>query len=413
MSQRVVVTGIGMITPLGLNTKDTWDGLVAGRSGVDYITAFDPEGYDTKFAAEVKGFDPANYMDRKEARRMDRFVHFAVAASREALDSAQFRVTPQNATDIGVIIGSGIGGIITLADQLKVLFEKGPRRISPFLVPMHITDMAAGQVSITLGPKGPNYCTTSACASGSDAVGSAYETIKRGDAKAMLAGGSEAPICPIGVAGFNAARALSTRNDEPQRASRPFDSGRDGFVMAEGCCILLLESLELAQGRGAPILVEVVGYGSTGDAFHMTQPPEDDEGGVRAITMALRKAGMKPDEVGYINAHGTSTPLGDKAETRAIKTVFGEAAYKIPVSSTKSMVGHLLGAAGAFEAAVCALSIVHGIIPPTINLDNPDPDCDLDYVPNVARQTRVRAAVSNAFGFGGHNSTLVFREYPD
>ncbi len=413
MSQRVVVTGIGMVTPLGLNTKESWDGLLAGRSGVDYITAFDPEGYDTKFAAEVKGFDPANYMDRKEARRMDRFVHFAVAASREALDSAQFRVTPQNATDIGVIIGSGIGGIITLADQLKVLFEKGPRRISPFLVPMQITDMAAGQVSITLGPKGRNYCTTSACASGSDAVGSAYETIKRGDAKAMLAGGSEAPICPIGVAGFNAARALSTRNDEPQRASRPFDSGRDGFVMAEGCCILLLESLELAQGRGAPILVEVVGYGSTGDAFHMTQPPEDDEGGVRAITMALRKAGMKPDEVGYINAHGTSTPLGDKAETRAIKTVFGEAAYKIPISSTKSMVGHLLGAAGAFEAAVCVLSIVHGIIPPTINLDDPDPDCDLDYVPNVARQTSVRAAVSNAFGFGGHNSTLVFREYPD
>lgn len=413
MSQRVVVTGIGMVTPLGLNTKESWDGLVAGRSGVDYITAFDPEGYDTKFAAEVKGFDPANYMDRKEARRMDRFVHFAVAASREALDSAQFRVTPQNATDIGVIIGSGIGGIITLAEQLKVLFEKGPRRISPFLVPMHITDMAAGQVSIILGPKGPNYCTTSACASGSDAVGSAYETIKRGDAKAMLAGGSEASICPLGIAGFNAARALSTRNDEPQRASRPFDLGRDGFVMAEGCCILLLESLELAQGRGAPILAEVVGYGSTGDAFHMTQPPEDDEGGVRAITMALRKAGMKPDEVGYINAHGTSTPLGDKAETRAIKTVFGEAAYKIPVSSTKSMVGHLLGAAGAFEAAVCALSIVHGIIPPTINLDHPDPDCDLDYVPNVARQTKVRAAVSNAFGFGGHNSTLVFREYPD
>lgn len=411
MDNKVVVTGIGVISPLGLDAKSLWQALVSGKSGVDYITSFDPEPFMTKIAAEVKDFDPAQYMDRKELRRMDRFTQFAVAAALQAVEQAQLKIDATNANDTGVIIGAGYGGLSILLSQYEVLKEKGPDRISPFLVPMMIADTAAGMVSIMLGAKGPNFCVTSACASGSDAIGDSFEIIRRGDAQAMLAGGTEAQIIPIVVAAFNAARAISTRNDEPQKASRPFDAERDGFVMGEGCVILVLESLSFATKRGAPILAEIVSYGATADAFHVTQPSEEGEGGARAMAMALRKAGLEPGEIDYINAHGTSTQLNDKNETMAIKTVFGENAYRIPISATKSMTGHLLGAAGAIEAAICVLTIQHGVILPTINLTCPDPDCDLDYVPHEARQAKVDTALSNAFGFGGHNSTLIIRRY--
>jgi len=411
MDNRVVVTGIGVISPLGLDAKSLWQGLVSGKSGVAYITSFDPEPLMTKIAAEVKDFDPAQYIDRKELRRMDRFAQFAAAAALLAVEQAQLKIDATDANDVGVIIGAGYGGLSTILGQYDVLKEKGPDRISPFLVPMMIADMACAVVSIMLGAKGPNFCVTSACASGSDAIGDSFEIIRRGDAKAMLAGGTEAQIIPLTVAAFNAARAISTRNDEPQKASRPFDAERDGFVMGEGCVILVLESLSFATKRGAPILAEIVSYGATADAFHITQPSEDGEGGARAMAMALRKAGLEPGEIDYINAHGTSTPLNDKNETIAIKTIFGENAYRIPISSTKSMTGHLLGAAGAIEAAICVLTIQHGVIPPTINLTCPDPECDLDYVPNIARQAKVDTALSNAFGFGGHNSTLIIRRY--
>ncbi|MGB2798775.1 MAG: beta-ketoacyl-ACP synthase II [Dehalococcoidia bacterium] len=411
MDNRVVVTGIGVMSPLGLDAKSLWQALVSGKSGVDYITSFDPEPLMTKIAAEVKDFDPAQYIDRKELRRMDRFAQFAAAAALKAVEQAQLKIDATDANDVGVIIGAGYGGLSTILGQYDVLKEKGPDRISPFLVPMMIADTACAIVSIMLGAKGPNFCVTSACASGSDAIGDSFEIIRRGDAKAMLAGGTEAQIIPLTVAAFNAARAISTRNDEPQKASRPFDAERDGFVMGEGCAILVLESLSFATKRGAPILAEIVSYGATADAFHITQPSEDGEGGARAMVMALKKAGLEPGEIDYINAHGTSTPLNDKNETIAIKTVFGENAYRIPISSTKSMTGHLLGAAGAIEAAICVLTIQHGVIPPTINLTCPDPECDLDYVPNVARQAKVDTALSNAFGFGGHNSTLIIRRY--
>ncbi|MBI2304019.1 MAG: beta-ketoacyl-ACP synthase II [Chloroflexi bacterium] len=410
---RVVVTGLGAISPLGLDVTSLWQGVISGRSGVDYITLFDATGFDSRFAAEVKGFEPTVYLDRKEARRMDRFVQFAVVASREAVSAACLPLNDHQAENIGVIIGSGIGGLATLSEQIQVLITKGPGRVSPFLVPMMITDMASGQVSIALGAKGPNFCTTSACASGSDAIGVAYELIKSGHALGMVAGGSEAPITPIGVAGFSAARALSTRNHEPQKASRPFDQERDGFVIGEGAGVLVLENLDFARSRGAPILAEVVGYGAAGDAYHITQPAQGGDGGARAMCLALRKAGLEPEAVNYINAHATATPLGDKEETAAIKRVFGEHAYHIPISGTKSMTGHLLGAAGAVEAIVCVLAIQHGFIPPTINLDTPDPDCDLDYVPHEARPVSVTVAMSNALGFGGHNSSLIFRRYED
>ena len=409
MAERIVVTGMGMISPLGLDTKSTWQGLIEGKSAVDYITAFETEGFDTTFGAEVKGFDPSNYLDRKEARRMDRFVQMAIAAAQEAVKDASLDIDDENAADIGVIVGSGIGGLITLSDQMGVLAQRGPGRISPFLVPMMISNMAAGQISIVLGAKGPNFATVSACSSGADAIGQAYEVIKRGDAKVVLTGGAEAPFCPIGLAAFNAARALSTRNDDPHHASRPFDAERDGFVMGEGAAILVIEDEEHARGRGAHILGEVAGYGATADAYHITQPAEEAEGGARAMKMALRKAGLKPDQVDYINAHGTSTPLNDKFETIAIKSVMGDHAKRVAISSTKSMVGHLLGAAGALEAGVCLMAIHEGVIPPTINYEHPDPDCDLDYVPNTARHTKVDVALSNSFGFGGHNSCLVFR----
>jgi len=412
-NNRVVVTGIGVLCPLGLNASTTWEGLIAGKSGIDYITLFDPELHETKFAGEVKGFEPTDYINRKDARRMDRFAQLAVAASLQAVEQAGIKINPGNQDNVGAIIGSGAGGLITLSEQLRVLVEKGPDRVSPFLAPMLAADMASAQVSIVLGAKGPNFCTTSSCSSGSDAIGVAYETIRRGDAQAMIAGGSEAIVSPIGIAAFNANKAISTRNSEPQLASRPFDADRHGFVLSEGAATLLLENLSFAQRRGAQILAEIIGYGASGDAYHITQPDEGGEGAARAMQMALNKAGLKTTEVDYINAHGTSTPLNDKIETMAIKTVFGDYAYHIPISSTKSMIGHLLGGAGAVEAAICIMVIQHGLIPPTINLTPPAPECALDDVPNLARRVKVITALSNSFGFGGHNSVLVFRQYPE
>jgi len=411
INNRVVVTGIGILCPVGRNASSTWEALIAGKSGIDYITLFDPEPFATRFAGEVKGFEPTDYVNRKQARHMDRFVQLAVAASSQAVKQAGIQINPGNQDNIGVIIGSGFGGLLTLSEQIRILRERGPDRVSPFLVPMLLADMASAQVSIVLGAKGPNLGTTSACSSGSDAIGTAYEIIRRGDAQAMLAGGSEAAVTPIGIAAFNALRVLSTRNSQPQLASRPFDAERDGFVLSEGAAVLMLEDLSFAQRRGASILAEITGYGVSSDAYHVTQPTEDGEGAVRAMQMALNKAGLATTEIDYINAHGTSTPLNDKMETRAIKTVFGDTAYHIPISSTKSMMGHLLGGAGAVEAAICIMVIQHGIIPPTINLTHPDPECDLDYVPNIARQARVTTALSNSFGFGGHNSVLVWRQY--
>jgi len=408
-----VVTGIGILSPLGLDTATTWEGLITGRSGIDYITLFDTESAETKFAGEVKGFEPTDYIDRKEARRMDRFAQLAVAASIQAVKQSGLQINSENQDNIGVIIGSGIGGLTTLFEQTRVLLERGPDRVSPFLAPMMISDIAAAQVSIALGVKGPNLCITSACSSGSDAIGAACELIKHGDAQVMLAGGTESIINPIGIAAFNALKALSTRNDAPQLASRPFDAERDGFVIGEGACVLTLEDFEHAQKRGANILAEILAYGATADSFHVTQPIENGEGAARAMQIALKKAGITATEVDYINAHGTSTQLNDKTETRAIKTVFGDYAYRVPISSTKSMTGHLIGCAGATEAAACIMAIRNGIIPPTINLTHPDPECDLDYVPNVARQAKVTTALSNSFGFGGHNSVLIFREYSE
>jgi 3-oxoacyl-[acyl-carrier-protein] synthase II len=411
MPHRVVVTGIGAVSPVGLDASATWSALISGQSGVGRIELFDPSDQEVTIAAEVKGFDPTIAMERKEARRNDRFVQFAAAAAREAVEQAGLTIDSDNSAEIGVIIGSGIGGIATLSEQLDTLRDKGPRRVSPFLVPMMISDMASGQVSILLGARGPNVCTVSACSSGADAIGYSFEVIRRGDAVAMVTGGAEAAITPIGVAGFAAARALSTRNDDPSSASRPFDADRDGFVLGEGAAILVLESLDHAQQRGATILAEVGGYGMTADAHHITQPAEGGEGGARAMKHALAQAGVCAEEVDYVNAHGTSTPLNDKFETMAIKAVLGEHAYRIPVSSIKSMVGHLLGAAGALEACVCVQTIQNGAIPPTINYTTPDPECDLDCTPNSARKTPVKTVLSNSFGFGGHNSSLLFREF--
>jgi 3-oxoacyl-[acyl-carrier-protein] synthase II len=410
---RVVVTGLGAVSPIGLSASETWEAAVKGTNGIAPIALFDPNGHEVTFAGEVKNFDPARYMDRKEVRRNDRFVQFAMASSREAVEHARLSINGANAEQVGVIMGSGIGGITTLTEQIRVLQEKGPRRVSPFLVPMMIVDMASGAVSIALGAKGPNFCTVSACATGADAIGISFELIRRGDVRAMVAGGTEAAITPIGIAGFASARALSTRNDDPAHASRPFDKDRDGFVMGEGAATLVIESLESATERGATILAEMVGYAATADAHHITQPAEGGEGGVRAMRLALQRAGLQPEEVDYINAHGTSTPINDEFETQAIKTVFGEHAYKVPISSTKSMVGHLLGAAGAIEAAFCVQAIQEGIIPPTINYQTPDPACDLDYTPNKARGLRVDVALTNSLGFGGHNATLIFKRFKE
>ncbi len=412
-TNRVVITGMGVLCPLGLNVSTMWEGLIAGKSGIDYITLFDAESLETKFAGEVKGFEPTNYINRKDVRRMDRFAQLAVAASREAVEQSGLQIDSSNQDSIGIIIGSGIGGLTTLFEQIRVLIEKGPDRVSPFLAPMMISDMAAAQVSIALGAKGPDLCITSACSSGSDAIGAAYELIKHGDAQVMFAGGSEAIINPIGITAFNALKAISTRNDAPQLASRPFDAARDGFVISEGAGILVLENLAHAQKRGARILAEIIGYGASADAFHVTQPIENGEGAARAMQTAIRKAGLIAADIDCIKAHGTSTQLNDKMETHAIKTVFGDNAYRIPISSPKSMLGHLIGGAGAAEAAICIMAIQHGIIPPTINLTHPDPECDLDYVPNIARQAKVTTVLSSSFGFGGHNSVLIFRKYTE
>lgn len=412
---RVVVTGLGVVSPLGLDVSSLWEALKSGQSGVDRITLFDTDGFETRIAAEVKGFNPTDHIEYREARRMDRYTQFAVIASLQAAAQAKLDLDnhPEDACNVGVLIGSGIGGISTLSAQIAVLAEKGPDRVSPFLIPMMISDAASGHVSIMLGAKGVNFCATSACSSGADAIGEACEIIRRGDAHVMLAGGAEAAITPIGIAGFNAAGALSKRNEEPRKASRPFDAERDGFVIGEGAAVMVLESLPHALRRGARILAEFGGYGATSDAHHITQPDARGEGGAKAIQVALNKAGVHLEEVDYINAHGTSTQMNDRCETVAIKAALGEHAYRVPVSSTKSMTGHLIAAAGAIEAIICVLTIQHGIVPPTINLEHPDPECDLDYVPNLARQKKVRTALSNSFGFGGHNSVLVLKEYDE
>ena len=408
---RVVITGLGIVSPLGLDVASNWEALINGKSGADKITLFDASKHVTKFAAEVKNFDPGVFINRKEARRMDRFAQFALVASQQAVKNANLVIDDSNRNDIGVLIGSGAGGLTTLQDQIINMHQNGPDRVNPFLATMMISDSASGQVSIQLGAKGPNFCITSACSSSADTLGVAYETIKRGDIKAMIAGGAEATINSIGLAAFNSCKALSERNDAPKEASRPFDKTRDGFIMAEGAASLVLEDLEYAKSRGATILAEVAGYGASADAFHMTAPADNGEGAARAMQLALRKAGWQPEEVDYINAHGTSTPLNDRNETIAIKTVFGKQAYKLAVSSTKSMTGHLLGGAGAIEAAICVLILQYGIIPPTINLKEPDPECDLDYVPNTARKAVVNKILSNSFGFGGHNSVLAITRY--
>ena len=404
---------MGIVCPLGLDATTTWEGLISSKSGIGHITLIDTEPLETKIAGEVKGFEPTNYMSRKDAYRLDRFAQLAVAASLQAVEHSGIKINAADQDNIGVIIGSGIGGLTTLIDQIKILMEKGHDRLSPFLIPMMMPDIAAAQVSIVLGVKGPNLSTTSACSSGSDAIGVASEIIRRGDAQVMIAGGSEAIINDIGISAFNAMKALSTRNHEPQKASRPFDVEHDGFVLGEGAGTLILEDLSFARKRGANILAEIAAYGASGDAHHITAPIETGEGGAKAILTALDKAGLQPEQIDYINAHGTSTPLNDRMETRALKTAFGDHTYKIPISSTKSMMGHLIGGAGAVEAAICIMVIQNSIIPPTMNLTQPDPECDLDYVPNVARQAKVDTALSNTFGFGGHNSVLAIRKYSE
>lgn len=411
MTHRVAVTGVGVVSPIGIGKDRFWASLVEGRSGVGPITRFDAGAFATRMAAEVRGFEPTAWMDRKEARRNDRFVQFAYAACRMAIDDANFPITPQNRNRVGVLIGSGIGGAETWEEQHRTLLERGPGRVSPFFIPMIIINMASGVVSILLGVKGPNSSVVTACATGGNAIGDAARIIQRGEAEAMLAGGSEATITPLSLAGFCSMKAMSTRNDEPERASRPFDAKRDGFVMGEGAGVVLLENLEAARRREAHIYGEVIGYGMSGDAYHITQPDPDADGASRSIRNALADARIDPSEVDYINAHGTSTPYNDKTETLAIKKAFGDHARALAVSSTKSMTGHLLGAAGGVEFIACALAIQHQLLPPTINYEVPDPDCDLDYVPNTARKATVRTAMSNAFGFGGHNAILILRAY--
>jgi 3-oxoacyl-[acyl-carrier-protein] synthase II len=411
--RRVVVTGLGALTPLGLTVRDFWRALLEGKSGAAPITYFDTSAFDTHFACELKGFKAADYLDRKAAQRMDPFAQYAMIAADEAMADSGLSVRDMDPDRAGVIIGSGIGGMISYHTQFMNFVEGGPRRISPFFIPMLIPDIASGQVSIKHGLKGPNYATVSACATGSHAIGDAFRLIQCGDADAMVCGGTEAPITPMGLGGFNAMKALSTRNDAPARASRPFDAQRDGFVMAEGAGILVLEELTRARARGAKIYAEIVGIGFTADAHHLTAPPDGGEGAVRSMRRALNDAGVSPEKVDYINVHGTSTPLGDISETAAIKTVFGPHARELKISSTKSMTGHLLGAAGAVEGIAAIMACCEGMIPPTINYQVPDPQCDLDYTPNTAARHRVTYALSNTFGFGGHNATLIFRKFAD
>jgi 3-oxoacyl-[acyl-carrier-protein] synthase II len=407
--RRVVVTGVGAVTPLGNTAEETWEAVCKGDSGIGAITRFDASGFSTRIAAEVKRFEPERYIEKKELKKMDTWIHYAIAASSMALENAALQITEANAQRTGVIIGCGLGGLATIERYHTILLERGPSRVSPFLFPMALPNMAAGQVSIHLGAHGPNSCVATACAAANHAIGDAFRIIQRGDADAMLAGGTEALITPLAVAAFGNMKALSTRNDDPKRASRPFDRDRDGFVLGEGAGIVVLEAREQAEQRGARIYAELIGYGMTGDAFHVTMPDPGAQGVARCIKMALADAGVRPVEVGYINAHGTSTPYNDKHETLAIKHVFGGHAYHLAVSSTKSMTGHLLGAAGGIEAIFTALAIYHGILPPTLNLEHPDPECDLDYVPHYARYQKVKVALSNSFGFGGTNAILVFK----
>ena len=411
MRKRVVVTGLGCVSPVGNNVNDTWQALLAGKSGAAPITAFDASAHKTKFAAEVKGFDPVALFGTRDARKMDRFSQFATAATLEAMEQAGLKVDESNRDRVGILIGTGIGGIITLLEQYEVLRERGPERVSPFLIPMMISDNAAGNIAIRIGARGPNMALATACASGTNALGEAAEMIRRGSADVMIAGGAEAAITALSMAGMNVMTALSTRNNDPQTASRPFDKNRDGFLMGEGAGILILESLEYAQARGAKILCEFSGYGTTDDAHHISAPAENGAGAAISMSLALQNADLKPEDVSYINAHGTSTYLNDKSETAAIKTVFGEQAYKIPVSSTKSMTGHLLGASGALEGVISAMAIMNNILPPTINYETPDPVCDLDYVPNQPRKAEPNYVMSNSFGFGGHNATLILGRY--
>jgi 3-oxoacyl-[acyl-carrier-protein] synthase II len=411
MRRRVVVTGLGVVSPIGTGHRAFWSGLAAGSSGVRRITRFDPSAFATQIAAEVPDFDPSSYMDRKEARRNDRFVQFAYAATRMAMEDAGLSITPANAGRTGVLIGSGIGGAATWEDQHRTLLERGPDRVSPFFVPMMIVNMATGVTSILIGAKGPSSCVVTACATGGNAIGDAARLIQRGDADVMLAGGAEAAITRLSIAGFCAMKAMSTRNDDPGRAVRPFDATRDGFVMGEGAGVVVLEALEHAETRGAQVLAELIGYGVTTDAFHITQPDPDGDGAYRSMAAAIADAAIEPEEIDYINAHGTSTPYNDRLETLAIRRLFGGHAKRLAVSSTKSMTAHLLGAAGGVECVACLLAIRHQMLPPTINYQTPDPDCDLDYVPNAARPARVRTVMSNAFGFGGHNAILILRAY--
>lgn len=406
--RRVVVTGLGLVTPLGTGVEKTWTALCAGESGIRRITKFDPAGYDAQIAGEVTDFDPAQFIEKKEIKKMDAFIHYAVGAAQLAVDDAGLKVAEEEAARVGVYIGSGIGGLGSIERYHDVLKEKGPGRVSPFFIPMTIINLASGQVAIRIGAKGPNSSIVTACATGNHCIGDAFRLIQDGRADVMVAGGAEAAVTPLGVAGFAAAKALSFRNDEPTRASRPFDRDRDGFVLGEGAGVVVIEELEHARRRGARLYAEIVGYGMNSDAYHITAPPEEGEGAVRCMELAIEDAGIAKDQIGYINAHGTST-MADAIETRAIKTVFGDRAYGIPVSSTKSMTGHLLGAAGGVEAIFSILALFHGVLPPTINLENPDPACDLDYVPNKARPAAVTAALSNSFGFGGVNACLIFK----
>jgi 3-oxoacyl-[acyl-carrier-protein] synthase II len=411
VKRRVVVTGLGLITPLGTGMHKTWEGICKGTSGIDWISSFDSSEYPVQIAGEVKDFNPEDFIERKEIKKMDVFIQYALGAGTMAVEHAGLKVSEDNADRVGVIVGAGIGGINTMERYHSILLESGQRRISPFFIPMLIANLAAGHISMRFGARGPNSCVTTACAAGTHAIGDSFKIIQRGDADAMIAGGSESAITPLTIAGFANMKALSTRNEAPQRASRPFDAERDGFVIAEGAGIVVLEELESALKRGAKIYAEIVGYGLTADAYHMTAPDPEGRGVVNCMRMALRDAGLRPEAVDYINAHGTSTPFNDKHETAAIKQVFGEHAYKLAVSSTKSMTGHLLGAGGGVEAAICALALTEGVIPPTTNYESPDPECDLDYVPNHARHVELNTALSNSFGFGGTNACIVLKKY--
>lgn len=413
MKRRVVITGVGMVTPVGINAKETWQAVLQGKSGTGPLTQINPEKFNSKVAAEVKNFDPAAYFSPKELKKSDRFVHFAVASAQMALEDCAIDISKEDPYRIGVLVGSGIGGLRTIEEQHKIYLEKGPSRISPFFIPMLIVNMAPGQISIRFKLRGPNNCVATACATGSNAIGDAFKIIQRDEADVMLGGGTESCITALGFGGFDAMKALSTHNEDPATASRPFDKTRDGFVMGEGCGVIVLEELEHAKKRGAHIYCELSGYGMTSDATHITAPDPQGEGAARCMMNALKDAGFKPEDVTYINAHGTSTPLNDKVESLAIKKAFGEASKKVMVSSTKSHIGHLLGAAGGVEAAFCALAIRDGIVPPTINYKHPDPDCDLDYIPNEARRVRVKVAISNSLGFGGHNACVCFKEFQE